>query len=80
MLLYEKMKDLKIDVLLDERPDVSSGTKFRDAALIGIPKLLIVGKNNFTKNKIDIEFRNSKEKIELDKDNITKIMEVISEN
>ena len=31
-------------VLVDDRPKLSPGVKFADAELIGIPKILIVGK------------------------------------
>ncbi|HEY7796903.1 MAG TPA: His/Gly/Thr/Pro-type tRNA ligase C-terminal domain-containing protein, partial [Microbacteriaceae bacterium] len=31
-------------VLIDDRPKLSPGVKFADAELIGIPKIIIVGK------------------------------------
>jgi prolyl-tRNA synthetase len=33
-----------VDVLLDDRPKVSPGVKFKDAELIGVPTILVVGK------------------------------------
>jgi len=33
-----------IDVLLDDRPRVSPGVKFKDAELVGVPTILVVGK------------------------------------
>jgi len=33
-----------LDVLLDDRPKVSPGVKFSDAELIGVPKIVIVGR------------------------------------
>ncbi|WP_369052883.1 proline--tRNA ligase [Kineococcus terrestris] len=33
-----------VEVLLDDRPKVSPGVKFKDAELIGVPTLLVVGK------------------------------------
>lgn len=34
-----------LDVLLDDRPKVSPGVKFGDAELIGVPKIVIVGRS-----------------------------------
>ena len=33
-----------LDVLYDDRPKVSPGVKFGDAELIGVPKIVIVGR------------------------------------
>ncbi len=33
-----------IEVLYDDRPKVSPGVKFKDAELIGVPTILVVGK------------------------------------
>jgi prolyl-tRNA synthetase len=33
-----------LDVLIDDRPGVSPGVKFKDAELIGIPLVVVVGK------------------------------------
>jgi len=33
-----------VDVLLDDRPRVSPGVKFKDAELVGVPTILVVGK------------------------------------
>jgi prolyl-tRNA synthetase len=33
-----------IDVLYDDRPKVSPGVKFKDAELIGVPTIVVVGK------------------------------------
>lgn len=40
--LYQKLKDAGVEVLLDDREDVSVGQKFADADLIGIPVRLVV--------------------------------------
>lgn len=42
--IYEKLTESGIDVLLDDREDVSAGEKFADADLIGIPIRLVVSK------------------------------------
>ncbi|TSC53908.1 MAG: Proline-tRNA ligase, partial [Microgenomates group bacterium LiPW_16] len=40
--VYRKLKDEGIEVLYDDREDVSAGVKFADADLIGIPVRLVV--------------------------------------
>ncbi len=39
-----ELTTLGIDVLLDDRPKVSPGVKFKDAELLGIPTIVVVGK------------------------------------
>ena len=55
--VYEELKKAKIDVLYDDRDDVSAGVKFVDADLIGIPVRLVV--SDKTKDKIEWKNRNS---------------------
>lgn len=38
------LEEAGLDVLLDDRPKVSPGVKFGDAELIGIPRVLVVGR------------------------------------
>ncbi|MFB2598006.1 proline--tRNA ligase [Herbiconiux sp. P17] len=38
------LEDQGLDVLFDDRPKVSPGVKFGDAELIGVPKIVIVGR------------------------------------
>jgi prolyl-tRNA synthetase len=40
--VYEKLQDAGVEVLYDDREDVSAGTQFADADLIGIPVRLVV--------------------------------------
>ena len=60
-------KDLEamgLEVLLDDRRDVSAGVKFKDAELIGIPKIIIVGKS-LVDGKVEIRDRQSSAKQEV---------------
>ncbi|MEO0159292.1 MAG: proline--tRNA ligase [candidate division WOR-3 bacterium] len=61
--IYEKLKN-DIEVLIDDRKDVSPGVKFNDADLIGIPFKVIVGKK-VKENKIEIQRRDGKENYEV---------------
>ena len=42
--IVEQLEKARYDVLYDDRPKVSPGVKFGDAELIGVPKIVIVGK------------------------------------
>jgi prolyl-tRNA synthetase len=53
-----------IRVMFDDRKDASAGVKFKDAELIGIPFILIVGKG-LAEGKVELKFRKSGEKQDL---------------
>jgi prolyl-tRNA synthetase len=53
-----------LEVLLDDRREASAGVKFKDAELIGIPKIIIVGKS-LTDGKVEIRERKSGQKEEV---------------
>ncbi len=56
---YNRLLNSGIEVLFDDREDVTAGEKFADADLIGIPIRLIVSKR--TGDKIEFKKRNEKE-------------------
>ena len=53
--LYKRLKEIKIDLLLDDR-DISPGNMFSDADLIGIQNKLIIGKKLLQDG--ELEFKN----------------------
>ena len=55
--VYETLKKAEVEVLWDDREDVTAGAKFADADLIGIPVRLVVSKRN--KDKIEWKKRNA---------------------
>ena len=57
--VYKKLLEAGIDVLYDDREDVSAGVKFADADLIGIPVRLVISDRNG--DKIEYKERNKKE-------------------
>lgn len=57
--IYEQLVERGIEVLFDDRIDISAGEKFADADLIGIPIRVVVSKK--TKDKIEIKKRSGKE-------------------
>ena len=57
--LYSVLSD-KFDVILDDR-NLSAGTKFADADLLGVPIRVIVSKKNACKDLLEVKFRDSGE-------------------
>ena len=57
--LYDELKALGVDVLLDDR-DLSPGVKFKDADLIGIPFRVNVGKK-LVDGKVEVVNRRTRE-------------------
>jgi prolyl-tRNA synthetase len=55
--VYEELEKKNVEVLYDDRDDVSAGVKFADADLIGIPFRLVVSEK--TGEKIEYKERNS---------------------
>lgn len=66
--LYEKLNDLKIDTLIDDR-DERPGVKFKDVDLIGIPVKITVGKK-VNENIVELKLRTSNEIKEVKLENI----------
>jgi prolyl-tRNA synthetase len=57
--VYQALQEKKIEVLFDDREDISAGEKFSDADLIGIPIRLVVSKR--TGERIEFKKRNESE-------------------
>jgi len=76
--LYDKLEDLGIEVLLDDRNE-SAGIKFNDAELIGIPVLIVVGEKGIKKGELEIKLRSDLQKsIAIKKEDvILKIKEIV---
>ena len=62
--LATKLEASGITVMLDDRRDPSAGVKFKDAELIGIPVIIVVGKS-LAEGKIELRNRKSGEKSEV---------------
>jgi prolyl-tRNA synthetase len=65
--LYQRLKDLTVDVLLDDR-DERPGVKFADADLIGIPHRVTIGERGLAAGEFEYLHRpsGSKETLPLD--------------
>jgi prolyl-tRNA synthetase len=73
--LYNDLQEKCIEVLFDDRTDTSTGEKFSDADLIGIPSRVVISKKTLeNESKIEFKNRNSKESSML---NIGEIIDTI---
>jgi prolyl-tRNA synthetase len=57
----EELSSRGVDVLYDDRPKVSPGVKFKDAELIGVPTIVVVGKG-LAEGTIEVRDRASGER------------------
>ena len=57
--IYNNLQKAGIEVLFDDREDVSAGQKFSDADLIGCPVRLVVSEKTLEKESVEIKKRNS---------------------
>jgi len=85
--LYKRLKEIKIDLLLDDR-DISPGNMFSDADLIGIPNKLIIGKKLLQDGELEFKNRRldktstikeSKNSVEPSKSTLNEIYSLINE-
>ncbi len=58
-VLYKKLVDTRIEVLWDDRTDVSAGVKFADCDLIGIPYRFVISAK--TGEQVEVKKRSEKE-------------------
>jgi len=65
--IYEKLLENGVDVLFDDRIDVSAGEKFADSDLIGIPTRIVLSKKtkfsdeNILESEVEVKKRNEKD-------------------
>ena len=62
--MAEDLEEKGLRVMLDDRRDASPGVKFKDAELIGIPFIVIVGKA-LADGKVELRVRKTGEKSEV---------------
>ncbi|TAK61695.1 MAG: proline--tRNA ligase, partial [Bacteroidetes bacterium] len=55
--LYKDLQSAKVEVLFDDRKDVSPGFKFKDADLLGMPLQVIVGEKNVNNGNVEVKER-----------------------
>ena len=71
--LYEELKSLGVDVLLDDR-DIRPGVMFADMELIGIPHRIVIGERSLKDNQVEYRFRSDSENQMISIDNIVNLV------
>lgn len=59
--IYKNFINNKVEVLYDDRVDVSAGEKFADSDLIGIPKRIIVSPKTLKDESVEVKLRDKAE-------------------
>ena len=62
--IYKDLEKSGVEVLYDDREDVSPGAKFADADLIGCPYRLVVSEKTLAEDSVEVKLRDS-DKIDL---------------
>lgn len=60
--IYQSLLEDKIEVLYDDRSNVSPGFKFKDADLLGMPLQVIVGEKNVVNGNVEVKNRRTGER------------------
>jgi len=77
--IYSKLKKQGFDVLIDDR-DEAPGVKFNDAYLLGIPFLIILGKNFIKNGQIELEHRTGEKEITKEDEVISKAIKYLDKS
>lgn len=64
--LAHTLQKENIDVIIDDRTQVSPGVKFNDAELLGMPLIVVVGRDYVDNHQIEIRIRSTGEKYLID--------------
>lgn len=67
--LAKELDALGLNVIVDDRPKLSPGVKFKDAELIGIPYIATVGKRLAVDGVVELKTRASGERVDISRDN-----------
>ena len=70
--VYDKLIKEGVEVLFDDRLDVSAGEKFANADLIGIPNRLVVSEK--TGKKVEVKKRDGKEEKLMEEKEVLKML------
>ena len=81
--VYAELLEKGVEVLIDDRPDVRPGVKFKDADLLGVPVRVTIGKKSIADGNVEIKLRTEKNasKITVDAaaDEVEKIVKSLKE-
>lgn len=78
--IYEELSGKGIEVIYDDRGEISPGFKFKDADLLGMPLQLIVSEKNLKNNQAELKIRRTGERIKLSLNDIyLKLPEILKD-
>ncbi len=77
--VYRSLTEAGIEVLFDERANVSPGFKFKDADLLGMPFHVIVGEKGLKNGQVEIKKRKSGERMMVPKDDLVEVVKKLLE-
>jgi prolyl-tRNA synthetase len=78
--IYNQMIDASIEVLFDDRANITPGFKFKDADLLGMPLQVIVGDKSLKNGQIEIKRRRTGERIMIKLEGaVTEIQKMLAE-
>jgi prolyl-tRNA synthetase len=78
--IYNRMIDAQIEVLFDDRVNMSPGFKFKDADLLGMPLHVIVGDKGLKNGQVEIKRRRTGERILVKlEDVVTEVQKLLAE-
>ncbi len=72
--IYRQLTDLGVEVLYDDRLDVSAGEKFADSDLIGVPHRLVVSQKTLALESLEYKKRNESESRLVKLDQVAEIL------
>jgi prolyl-tRNA synthetase len=78
--IYDRMIDAQMEVLFDDRANMSPGFKFKDADLLGMPFHVIVGDKGLKNGQVEIKRRRTGERIMVKlEDAVAEIQKLLAE-
>jgi prolyl-tRNA synthetase len=76
--IYSAMNAAGMEVLFDDRKEVSPGFKFKDADLLGMPFQVIVGEKNLAQGKVEIKVRRTGERSYVEKGDLVNHLKALA--
>lgn len=70
--IYEELTKAGIDVLYDDRSEVSAGVKFNDADLLGMPVQVIIGEKKLKNSQVEFKNRATQERKDIPLEDVVK--------
>lgn len=70
--IYEELRKAGVEVLFDDRSEVSAGVKFNDADLLGMPVQVIIGEKKFKTGQVEFKIRATQERKDIPLEEVVK--------